>query len=264
MMRVGMRENPVARTLRAGGSAFGTFALEFVTAALPRTAASAGADFLVLDQEHSGFTSETLRAVLGAARASDIVPIVRVPSVDAHAISVALDLGALGVMAPRVENADEARAVASAARYPPVGRRGFGILHLDEHGGDVERYMREANEQILVVVQIESKAAIESVDAIAAVEGVDVLWIGQYDLTASLGIPGRFDHPNFLDALAALVAACGRHGKTPAMATDSVEAGQELLSKGFRCIAIGHDLTLYRSALEQGLLALRAAAEVPL
>jgi 2-keto-3-deoxy-L-rhamnonate aldolase RhmA len=262
MTRVGMRENPVARTLRAGGTAFGTFALEFVTSALPRTAASAGAEFLVLDQEHSGFTSETLRTVLGAARASDIVPIVRVPSVDSHAISVALDLGALGVMAPRVESADEAQTVASAARYPPGGRRGFGILHVDEHGGDVERYMREANEEILVVVQIESSAAVESLDEIAAVEGVDVLWIGQYDLTASLGIPGKFDHPEFLAALAATVEACNRHGKAPAMATDSLETAQELLGMGFKCIAFGHDLTLYRAGLENGLQALRAASEV--
>jgi 2-keto-3-deoxy-L-rhamnonate aldolase RhmA len=257
-----MRENHVARNLRAGGSAFGTFALEFVTAALPRTAASAGAEFLVLDQEHSGYTSETLRTVLGTARAAQIVPIVRVPSVDAHAISIALDLGALGVMAPRVESAGEAKAVASAARYPPLGRRGFGILHIDEHGGDVERYMREANEEILVVVQIESTAAVEAVDAIAAVEGVDALWIGQYDLTASLGIAGKFDHPKFLAALAATVDACERHGKTPAMATDSLETAQELLGKGFRCIAFGHDLTLYRAGLESGLQALRAALEV--
>jgi 2-dehydro-3-deoxyglucarate aldolase/4-hydroxy-2-oxoheptanedioate aldolase len=260
MSPVGARRNPVARELRQGGSAFGTFALEFVTAGLPRTAASAGAEFIVLDQEHSGLTSETLRTVLAAARASDIVPIVRVPAVDAHAISVALDLGALGVMAPRVDSADEARAVVSAARYPPVGRRGFGILHVDEHGGDVERYMREVNEEILVIVQIESADAIRSVDAIAAVDGVDALWIGQYDLTASLGIPGRFEDPSFLEALAALVTACEQHGKAPAMATDSVEAGRQLLMKGFRCIAIGHDLTLYRVALEQGLQGLRAEA----
>jgi 2-dehydro-3-deoxyglucarate aldolase/4-hydroxy-2-oxoheptanedioate aldolase len=258
-----MRANPVVRKLREGETAFGTFALEFGTAALPRTAASAGAEFLVLDQEHSGFTSETLRTVLAAARACDIVPVVRVPSVDAHAIAVALDLGALGVMVPRVETPDEARTVAAAARYPPAGRRGFGILHVDEHGGDVERYMREANEAVLVIVQIESARAIENLDAIAAVDGVDVLWIGQYDLTASLGIPGRFDDVEFLEALRATVAACEKHGKAAAMATDDLENGRELMRTGFRCIAYGHDVTLYRVALERGLRELREAEGVP-
>ena len=252
-----MRENPVARKLRTGESAFGTFALEFATTALPRTAASAGAEFLVLDQEHSGFTGETLRPVLAAARASDIVPLVRVPSVDPYAIAVALDLGALGVMVPRVETDGEARTVAASARYPPEGRRGFGILHVDEHGGDVKRYMKEANDAVLVVVQIESSRAVENLDAIAAVDGIDVLWIGQYDLTASLGIPGEFDHPEFLDALRATVAACDKHGKAAAMATDDLEGGREFLRSGFRCIAFGHDVTLYRLALERGVKGLR-------
>jgi 2-dehydro-3-deoxyglucarate aldolase/4-hydroxy-2-oxoheptanedioate aldolase len=255
-----MRENRVARTLRSGGVALGTFALEFLTTGLPRTAASAGADFIVLDQEHSGLTTDGLRGILAAARSCTLAPLVRVPSVDPHAIGAALDLGALGIMVPRVDLPQEARTIASAARYPPVGRRGFGILHVDEHGGDVPGYMNDANEEILVIAQIESGSAVAALDEIASVEGIDVLWIGQYDLTASIDIPGQFDHPLFLEAVGAVVEACEAHGKAAGMATDSLEHAQALLKQGFRCIAFGHDLTLYRTALENGLRQLRIEA----
>lgn len=252
-----MRSNPVASALRSGGVAIGTFALEFVTTGLPRTAASAGADFVVLDCEHSGFTSETLRSVLAAARGTPIVPMVRVPTLDPHAISVALDLGALGIMVPRVETVEEARAAVLACRYPPEGRRGFGILHVDEHDGEVGRYLERANREILLIVQIESATALDSLEEIASVAEVDVLWVGQYDLTASLGIPGQFDHRDVVDALNAVAGACSRHGKAAGMATDDLEHARLLLDQGFRCLAYGHDLTLYRRALAQGIERLR-------
>lgn len=254
-----MRENYALQKLRAGEVAVGTFVMEFATVGLPRTVASTGMDFLVLDLEHSGHGREMLRSVLSAARSAPIAPFVRVPSVDPHAVSLALDLGALGVIVPRVESPEEAGVVVAAAHYPPGGRRGFGILYVDEHDGDVAGYMRDANREIAVIVQIESAGALERVDEIAAVEGVDALWVGQYDLTASLGIPGDFDHPRFLEALAAVVAACRQQGKAAAMATDDLDHAKRLLDQGFRCLAYGHDLTLYRRALSEGIESLCAA-----
>ncbi len=254
-----MRENSALRKLRAGGVAIGTFVMEFATIGMPRTVASAGMDFLVVDQEHSGHGREMLRTVLAAARSAPVAPFVRVPSVDRHAVSLALDLGALGVVVPRVETPGEAAAMAAAAHYPPVGRRGFGILYADEHGGDVPGYLQDAGGEIAVIVQIESAAALERVDEIAAVEGVDALWVGQYDLTASLGIPGDFDNPLFLEALEAVVACCRRRDKAAAMATDDLEHARRLLDQGFRCLAYGHDLTLYRRVLSEGVESLRAA-----
>jgi len=254
-----MRTNQVKRTLAEGGTVLGTIAFEFATEGLARLTASAGADFLVWDQEHSGYTSERLRSALLAARATPrLVPIVRVPAcTPAHHAAVALDLGAMGVMVPMVQTPDEARAVVRATRYPPSGARGFGVLFDDEHGGDVVEYMARANEEILVIAQVETAATLEAVDQIAAVEGVDVLWVGHFDLSVSLGIPAQFEHPLFLDALQRVVEASQDHGKAAAMVAGSIGHGRALLDVGFRCVGYSHDLELYRDALATGLAGLR-------
>jgi 2-keto-3-deoxy-L-rhamnonate aldolase RhmA len=254
-----MRSNHVKRRLLAGGRAFGTVAFEFATEGLARLTASAGADFLVLDQEHSGFSSERLRtSLLGARTVPDLVPIVRVPSAsDSHALAVALDLGALGVMVPMVQSPEDAEAVVRAVRYPPAGDRGFGVLFDDEHGGDVVSYLEYANDEILVIVQVETTRGLDAAEEIAAVEGVDVLWPGHFDLSVSLGIPAQFDHPRFVAALDRVVAACEGHGKTAAMLAATVEQGHRLQDAGFRCLGFSHDVELYRDALRAGLTQLR-------
>lgn len=255
-----MRTNPVKRRLAEGGTAFGTIAFEFASEGLARLTASAGADFLVWDQEHSGFTTERLRGALLSARAvPGLVPVVRVPAPEpAHAIAAALDLGALGVMVPMVQTARQAASVVAATRYPPQGERGFGVLFDDEHEGDVVGYLGHANREVMVIAQIETAAGLAVVDEIAAVDGVDVLWVGHFDLSLSLGIPAEFDHPRFLAALDEVVAACERHHKTAAMLAGSVEHGRSLLDRGFRCLGYSHDLELYREALREGLAGLRA------
>lgn len=254
-----MRTNHVKRRLAAGGTVLGTMAFEFATEGLARVTAAAGADFLIWDQEHSGFTSERLRCALLAARAvPELVPLVRVPAREpAHAIAVALDLGALGVMVPMVHSAAQADAIVTAARYPPSGERGFGVLFDDEHGGDVVAYMAEANHEILVIAQIESVAGLNAAGEIAAVDGIDVLWVGHFDLSVSLGIPADFEHPRFRDALARVVSASDASGKAAAMLASSVAHGERLLDMGFRCLGYSHDLELYRDALRAGVAALR-------
>lgn len=254
-----MRVNHVKRRLAAGDTALGTIAFEFATDGLARLTASAGADFLIWDQEHSGFSTDRLRGALLSARAvPQLVPLVRVPaSVPAHALAVALDLGALGVMVPMVQSAQQAAAVVAAVRYPPEGERGFGILFDDEHEGDVVGYTVRANREVMTIAQIETATALADVDAIAAVPGIDVLWVGHFDLSLSLGIPADFEHPRFLSALDRVVSACEAHGKAAAMLAGSVQHGRELLERGFRCLGYSHDLELYREALRAGLAGLR-------
>jgi 2-dehydro-3-deoxyglucarate aldolase/4-hydroxy-2-oxoheptanedioate aldolase len=255
-----MRVNPVLATLRGGGTVVGTFVFEFATHTIARVVNGAGADFVVLDGEHSGHTLEGLRTALGGARGLDVVPMVRVATLDRHAIAGALDAGARGVVVPMIDSAEEARAAVAHARYPPEGRRGYGILLADEHGGDVAGYMAAANREIAVFAQVETAAALDDVEAIAAVEGLDALWVGQYDLTTSLGIPGDFGHPRFEDALDRVVAACRRHGKAAAMSSDSAADLAGLAARGFRCLAYGHDVVVYARALEAGIAEVRAAA----
>jgi 2-keto-3-deoxy-L-rhamnonate aldolase RhmA len=254
-----VRENKVKRALAAGGVAVGTMAFEFPATALARLAADAGADFVVYDMEHTGWTVETMRTLMATARFGDLVPAVRVPATEYHFIARILDVGAMGIMAPMVESAEQARKIVECAKYPPDGRRGtaFSVAHDDYSGGDIAEKIRAANDEGLVIAQVESVAGLEDVDAIAAVDGVDVLWIGHYDLTTSMGIPGQFSDARYTDAVARVLDACARHGKAAGFMASDVEQGRALMAQGFRCLAYQRDSVLYRNALAEGIAGLR-------
>lgn len=256
-----MRENPVKRALEAGGVALGTMIFEFSTTGIARLTAEAGAEFAVFDLEHTGWSEETLRMLAGTARATELVPLVRVPAIEYHLLARPLDLGVMGLMVPMVGSEEQARLVVECAKYPPLGRRGFGLLYRDEHeAGGVAATMTKANREQLLIAQIETAAGVARAEQIAAVEGIDVLWIGHYDLTCSLGIPGQFEHPQYLRAVERVLEACREHGKPAGMMVASVEEGRALLAQGFRCLAYWGDLWLYQQALREGLEALRPAA----
>lgn len=251
--------NPVKARLREGGVSLGSFCLEFRTPGIGRLAAAAGAEFLIYDMEHSGWSTETI-AWLAATSGSELVPVVRVPSIEANSIAPVLDSGAAGIMVPMVEDAAQARAIVAAATYPPAGRRGsaFGLAA----GGyvppvDAAEEMRAADSETLLIAQIETVAGLERLDEIAAIDGIDVLWVGQADLTASLGKPGSYEDPEFLDALARVAEAAERNGKAAAYLALSVDEGRRMLALGYRMIAYGADLWLYQSALRDGLARLR-------
>jgi 2-dehydro-3-deoxyglucarate aldolase/4-hydroxy-2-oxoheptanedioate aldolase len=233
---------------------------EFPTTGIARVAAEAGAEFVIYDMEHTGWSIETIRALIASSRAADLVPMVRVPATEYHLISRPLDVGAMGIMVPMVENAAQAQKIADSAKYPPVGKRGaaFGVAHDDYTGGDIIAKMASANDEVLMIAQIETGAGIENVDAIAAVEGIDVLWIGHFDLTNFLGIPGQFTHPTYLSAVDKVLEACAKHGKTAGIMCGDVATGQAQLAQGFRAVAYSGDLWIYQQALREGLNALRA------
>ncbi len=256
-----MRENPVKRALAAGEIPIGTMVCEFLTTNVPRLVSSAGVDFVLYDLEHSGFGIDRLRDLLPATNATGVVPLVRVPDAVYDSISRALDLGALGVMIPACESADEARLLVESARFPPQGKRGFGLLYQDvwEPGG-LPDTLAKSNAETLLIVQIETTAGLEAVEEIAAVEGIDVLWIGQFDLTASLGIPGQFSTDVFRDAVARIVAAARGAGKHVGMVCGTVEECRAMLSQGLSMIGYSFDTWLYEGALEAGVAELRSQA----
>ena len=180
-----------------------------------RIAKAAGFDTLYVDLEHSSFSIQTTSQISIMALEAGVPAFVRVPANTPEYISRVLDGGALGVIAPGVGSADEARAVVAAAKYPPLGQRGLtpGLPHLEYRNLPAAEALPAMNAATMVIVQFESAAALAAMDEIVAVEGVDMVLIGTNDLLADLGFAGQYDHPKLREAYERTVAACRRRGK---------------------------------------------------
>src|SRR3954447_14282021 len=222
-----MKPNDVKRTVREGGVSIGTFLFEFSTTGIARIAAEAGAEFAIFDMEHTGWSVETIRMLIATSRSTRMVPIVRIPATEYHFVARALDMGAMGIMVPMVEGEEQARRFVESAKYPPSGRRGaaFAVAHDDYVGGDMVAKIATANAEQLLIAQVETARGLENVEAIVAVDGIDVIWIGQADLTTSLGIPGRYDPPAFLSAVDRIAEACRQHDKPLGYLALSIDDG---------------------------------------
>lgn len=243
--------NLVKKKLAAGELVLGSMVFEFFTPGIARICANAGAEFVMYCMEHTGAGFETLKPQFALCRALGIVPLVRVPATEYHFVARALDVGALGVMVPLVDTAEQAERIVSFSRYPPAGRRGaaFGFAHDDYLSGDVVEKMRALHERTLVICMIETRSGLENVDAIAAVDGVDVIWLGHFDLTNFLGIPGEFAHPKYRDAVKRIAAAAAQHGKSAGYMAADEQLGREYLGHGYRMIATGTDHGLLQNAM---------------
>ena len=254
-----MRENPVKQHLAAGDRVFGTMVFEFFSPGMPQIVKVAGAEFILFDMEHTAIDLDTVKQQVAYCRGIGLPPLVRVPATDYHFIAHALDAGAMGIMVPMVETREQAEFIVSCSRYPPAGRRGaaFGFAHDDYAGGDVAAKIATANARTLIMALIETERGVANVDAIAAVPGIDVLWLGHFDLTNFLGIPGQFTHPRYLAGVDAIVAAVARHRKAAGVLAADVAWGRDYLARGFRAIAYGIDHLLFQKALADGIAALR-------
>lgn len=246
-----MRSNPVKKALADGDVAFGTMVFEFFTPGLCQILHAAGASFVILDMEHSGVGIDTIKAQIAFARGLGIAPMVRVPGCHYHLIATVLDAGALGIMVPMVETEEQARQIAAWTRYRPEGVRGlaFSMAHDDYLGGDVADKMREANERVMAIALIETAKGIENADAIMAVPGIDVGWLGHFDLTDSMGIAGQFDHPLFDAAVKHLVAACSKAGKPAGFLAANSDIARAWQARGFRMLCLGTDISLLKETL---------------
>ncbi|MGH7051147.1 MAG: aldolase/citrate lyase family protein, partial [Acetobacteraceae bacterium] len=161
-----------------------------------------------------------------------------------------------------VESAEQAREIVAMTRYPPRGRRGaaFGVAHDDYEAGPVAAKIAAAMARTLVIVQIETAKGAEAVNEIAAVDGVDVVWLGHFDLTDFLGIPGEFGNDRYLEQVAAIVDAAGRHGKTAGFMPVDEKWARNYLGRGFRMMAYGMDLMMLQQELARGLAVMREHA----
>ena len=256
-----MRENKVKSVLKRGGVALGTAVFEFNTTGIARIMAQAGAEFAMFDMEHTGWSMETVRMLMATARAADLVPLVRVPMLQYHFLSRALDVGAMGLVVPMVANEEQARLIVQCAKYPPMGRRGaaFGVAHDDYQDGSIPEKMQSANQEQLLSALLETVEGVENVERIAQVEGIDVLGIGHNDMTVSMGIPGQFDHPRFVSAVDRIIEAANRYGKAVGINVATPEEGARALARGFRFLMYSLDMVIYKNALRQGIDTIRAS-----
>jgi 2-keto-3-deoxy-L-rhamnonate aldolase RhmA len=250
---VAARPDALKARLARGEPVVGSMVFEFFTPGIARICANAGAEFVMYCMEHTGAGYETLKPQFALCRALGITPLVRVPATEYHFVARALDCGALGVMVPLVDSPEQAQQIVSFTRYPPHGRRGaaFGFAHDDYQGGDVVEKMRAIHSRTLVICMIETRSGLDNVEMIAAVEGVDVLWLGHFDLTNFLGIPGQFSHPEYRSAVTRIVAAARKFGKAAGYMAATPELGREYLGHGYRMIATGTDQGLLQAATAQ-------------
>jgi len=258
-----MRTHQLREKLTAGSAVYGIMATEFFTPGFCQIAGNAGAEFVIFDMEHGGVGIDVLKAQIAFARGTGVAPFVRVPGIAYHLVAPVLDAGAMGIMAPMVETREQAQNLAKWCRYRPEGERGvgFGVGHDDYRGDDVVAAMRRENERTVVIALIETAKGIENADAIVSVPGVDVGWLGHYDLTNTMGITAEFDRAEFHAAVETFLAACRKHSRAPGILARSVEQAREWRAKGFRCLCYGTDVSVFQSALSQALRTLNADYE---
>jgi 2-dehydro-3-deoxyglucarate aldolase/4-hydroxy-2-oxoheptanedioate aldolase len=242
--------NRFKEKLRDGQVAFGQMILELFTPGIGPMLAACGMDFVIYDMEHGRCDIALAAEMIASCRGSDIVAMVRVPDLDAAPLSRVLDLGARGVMVPRVETRAQMERAVAELKYAPAGKRGvaLGIAH-DMYRAGGQSFFEEANEDTAVIAILETVQAFENLDEIVSVPGLDVAWMGHFDLTVSMGIPAQFDHPRFLAAMDALVDACKRHRVAPGFLPPTPASTIHWMAKGFRAISLGSDIGVFMSAL---------------
>jgi 2-keto-3-deoxy-L-rhamnonate aldolase RhmA len=230
-----MKPNAVKKDVLARKPVAGAMIFEFFSPGMSAILANAGCRFVIYDMEHTGLSFETLKWLFASCRGLPIEPMVRVPRSDYTFVARALDLGARGVMVPMVESEAQARSIVEACRYPPVGRRGaaFGFAQCDYQGGDVGAKIRRYHERTLVIAQIETERGLDQVEKIAAVDGVDVLWVGHFDA-----------------AMRKVADVARKHGKAAGfMATDAAWITR-VREMGYTMIAGGTDTGVLEQAFK--------------
>jgi 2-keto-3-deoxy-L-rhamnonate aldolase RhmA len=244
---------PFAVRLRRGDRLIGSF-LTLPALEVAEVMSAAGFDYLLIDCEHAPLDAMWAQRLQQAARVPGLL---RVADAHESTLKRALDTGAAGVVVPMVNSAQQARAIVSFCKYPPLGSRGVGIVRAQGYGLGFQEYVAHANESTAVIVQIEHISAVENIDAILAVPGIDAAFVGPYDLSGSMGRLGQVDHIDVLAAIEGVRFACERAGMPLGIYVGSAAAAKPYLEKGFSLIAVGVDALMLGNAARQIVHALK-------
>lgn len=245
------------QTLAGEGAALGVW-LSIPDALAAETVCGLGFDWACVDMQHGCMDYETALAMIRAVDLAGIAPVVRVPWNEPGIIGRVLDAGALGLIVPMIESVDDARALVAATRYPPLGRRSLGPTRVALRDGPT--YVGTANERIVVLPMIETRGALDAVEEIVGLDGIDGAFVGPFDLSFALGLtPGENDGDAvFDDALGRVVAACATHGGTAAAFSSPARAAARV-AQGFRMVSVIPDTGALASAAKSALDKVRGA-----
>lgn len=222
-----------------------------VMEALTRT----GLDYVIIDTEHGYFSDETVADYIRAAENGGLLPYVRIGSVQRPYVLRMLDIGARGLIVPNITSLEQVAELVRCAKFPPVGQRGYcptrtTVWGADEWGRDAVAYMAECNRRVSVFPQCETAEALEQVEEIAAMEGVDGIFVGPCDLSIALDVPLEMDSPKLLSAIDRVLAACKKYGKQSIIFAGTTEKAREMFRKGFDSVAYSLDATMLINAVK--------------
>lgn len=255
-------QNKLKKAISEKGSAVGTF-LGLSTPALIENISTSGLDFVVIDTEHGTYDLKDVSSMIRAADSKGLCPVVRVSDPTHREIQHALDEGAEGIIVPYLRRIEDFCKVAELGKFPPIGCRGFSkgrgscFGNDDWAAGSSEAFMAASNEKVLLIPQCETLEALENIEEIVTIEGIDGIFIGPYDLSICMGIPTQFDHPDFKAAVERILKACKEAGKLCMIYTTTIEEARMRLAEGFEAISHSLDAALYAQVYRETLSAIR-------
>ena len=256
-----MRVNQTRERLSQGETVFGSGLQVYRSPEIPRTFAAAGFDYVFIDMEHGAFDLETVQDMIKASLDSGITPIVRVCELLYSLCARLLDAGAQGIILPRVEDPVLMKEAMSWLRFPPVGKRGYGVnpTMIGYEGRNFHEIIEHQNRNTLAVVQFESTTAVERADELLSVPGLDIIMVGPADLSISLGVPGQFEHPLLVSTVDRIIEKCKHHGVVPGIQVRTVAMAKFWADRGMRFIGAGAEHALLLEKSRETVSQLRAA-----
>jgi len=256
-----MRVNLTKEKLLKGETAIGCALQVYRSPEIARTFAAAGFDYVFIDLEHGAFDLETAQDMITAANGSNITPIVRVAELAYSLVARLLDSGAQGIILPRVEDPRLLEEALSWMRFPPMGKRGYGVnaTMIGYEARGFQEIIEHQNRNTLAVVQFETTTAMDRADELLSVKGTDVAMVGPADLSISLGAPGQFEHPSLISTVEKLMEKCHKHGVVPGIQVRTVAAAKFWLGKGMRFVGAGGEHGLLLEKAREAVAVLRPA-----
>ncbi|MEM1546179.1 MAG: aldolase/citrate lyase family protein [Candidatus Methanomethylicia archaeon] len=252
--------NGLKNTIRSGKVTLGTW----VTIGHPEISdilSTLPFDWLVFDMEHGPLDIGVVEILMMPLKGTNITPIVRIPWNDLVVIKRVLDIGAYGLVIPWVNSRSDVENALIACKYPPHGLRGVGPRRCIMYGAyDIKKYYETFENELIIAIQAETRKALDNLEEIASVNGVDIVFIGPNDLSASLGIFREFNHPKFLEALSIVIKTCRKTDTTPGIMAYNLNQARKYIEMGFKFISIANDAVMMRNIFNEILTSLKASS----